>query len=398
MYEFKLPDIGEGLSEAELLEWTVKIGDRVKEGDEVAMISTDKVNVDLTAPATGVVTELIGEPGDVIDVGTLIMRIDDGGGAQASPDIKADASEEKAAVAAPEDRRESKGAAARVKAAPIVRRHAAEQGVDLSLISGTGPGGQVLRRDVDAFLAAGREQAEKPLEGKRMKLSGPRLAAAQRLAEGYRNQVTTTIDFEVCADALLESLRQLSGKANENTVRLTPTALVASCLVAALGKHAHFNATISENDNELLMHDHVNLGLAVNTGEGLKVPVIRGLEKMSVQEIAGEVVRKAELARSGALGLEDVRDSTFTLSSTGSLEQATITATTPIINYPNVATLWFSRITERPRPRVVDGNLEAGPIMNCSLSFDHRFLHGADGMAFINDIEKAFQNPVQVLM
>ena len=120
------------------------------------------------------------------------------------------------------------------------------------------------------------------------------------------------------------------------------------------------------------------------------VPVIRGLESMSELEIAIEIDRLAGLARSGALELGDVRDSTFTLSSTGGLESVTITATTPIINYPNVATLWVSRISERPR--VVDGKLGAGPMMACSLSFDHRFLHGADGMAFINDLEKAF-NP-----
>ena len=391
MYEFKLPDIGEGLSEAELLEWTVKVGDRVTEGDEVAMISTDKVNVDLTSPATGVVTGLFGEPGDVINVGTLIMRIDDG--SATSTETRADEAaglEKNSGVPADLKGTEATQAPVPVKAAPVVRRYAAEQGVEIALITGSGPGGQVLRGDIDTFLAASQDAEEDSAGIQRMTLSGPRLAAAQRLAQADSTQVTTTISFEVRADALLENLQELSGDAAEKVVRLTPTALVAKCLASVLGEHPHFNATIAENNNEMLLHEGVNLGLAVDTAEGLMVPVIRGLESMSVLEIAIEIDRLAGLARSGALELGDVRDSTFTLSSTGGLESVTITATTPIINYPNVATLWVSRISERPR--VVDGKLGAGPMMACSLSFDHRFLHGADGMAFINDLEKAF-NP-----
>jgi pyruvate dehydrogenase E2 component (dihydrolipoamide acetyltransferase) len=391
MYEFELPDIGEGLSEAELLEWTVKVGDRVMEGDEVAMISTDKVNVDLTSPATGVVTGLYGEPGDVINVGTLIMRIDDGNESTTESRAEDVADQDKeAGVAAGAVRTEAGQTVAPVRAAPVVRRYAAELGVDIALLTGSGPGGQVLRGDIDSFLAASRGAAVESSGIKRMTLSGPRLAAAQRLALADSTQVTTTISFEVRADSLLENLQKLSGEAAKSGARLTVTALVAECLTKVLGKHPHFNATVSETNHELLLHEGVNLGLAVDTSDGLMVPVIRGLEGMSAFAISIEIDRLAGLARSGALELDDVKDSTFTLSSTGGLESATITATTPIINYPNVATLWVSRIAERPR--VVDGELGAGPMMACSLSFDQRYLHGADGMAFINDLEKAF-NP-----
>ena len=392
MYEFKLPDIGEGLSEAELLEWIVRVGDRVREGDDVAMISTDKVNVDLTSPATGVVSELFGEPGDVINVGTLIMRIDDGGASQAESrpvSVSAIAHE---ITAGAEDGSRASPAGAPVRAAPIVRRYAAEKEVDITQVAGTGPGGQVLRGDIDAFVTAAQGVPDEPAPGRRLKLSGPRLAAAQRLAQAHRTQVTTTVSFEVRADALLARLEQLSAGAEDDSIRLTPTALIAQCLVAALGKHQHFNAIIREDDQELLMPESVNLGLAVDTEEGLIVPVIRGLDQMSAFEIAAEIDRMAGLARNGVLALDDVKDSSFTLSSTGSLERATITATTPIINYPNVATLWVSRINDRPR--VVDGALGAGPMMACSLSFDHRYLHGADAMTFINDLSKELENPV----
>jgi pyruvate dehydrogenase E2 component (dihydrolipoamide acetyltransferase) len=397
MYEFTLPDIGEGLSEAELLEWIVRVGDRVREGDDVAMISTDKVNVDLTSPATGVVSELMGEPGDVIRVGTLIMRIEDGSAGESGTGAV-----EAAQLAGGNTGPAGKQAGSRpagtaradapVKAAPIVRRYAAEQGVDITRIIGNGPGGQVLRADIDAFTTAAESASEEPWKGQRMKLSGPRLAAAKRLAQAHRTQATTTIAFEIKADALLASLQRESEEAAQKAIKLTPTALVAKGLAAALAKHPHFNAIIREEDMELLMDDRVNLGLAVDSGEGLVVPVIRGLERMSVLDIAAEIERVAGVARGGVLALEDVRNSTFTLSSTGSLEQATITATTPIINYPNVATLWVSRISDRPR--VVNGELGAGPMMACSLSFDHRYLHGADGIAFINTLAEALENPL----
>jgi len=402
MYEFTLPDIGEGLSEAELLEWIVRVGDRVREGDDVAMISTDKVNVDLTSPATGVVSELIGEPGDVIPVGTLIMRIDDGSAGESVSEV-AEAAQLAGDITSPADlqadsarppgssQAESARAGAPVKAAPIVRRYAMEQEIDISLVTGSGPGGQVLRTDIDAFTTKAESKSEQSSTGRRLKLSGPRLAAAQRLAQAHRTQVTTTIAFELKADALLARLQVHSGQAEQRGVKLTPTSVVAKGLAEALAEHPHFNAIIREQDKELLMHDSVNLGLAVDSGAGLLVPVIRSLEKMSVLDIAVEIERVAGLARGGVLALEDVRDSTFTLSSTGSLERATITATTPIINYPNVATLWVSRINDRPR--VVDGELGAGPMMACSLSFDHRYLHGADGMAFINTLTRILETP-----
>jgi pyruvate/2-oxoglutarate dehydrogenase complex dihydrolipoamide acyltransferase (E2) component len=397
MYEFSLPDIGEGLSEAELLEWIVRVGDRVREGDDVAMISTDKVNVDLTSPATGVVSELVGEPGDVIQVGTLIMRIDDGRPSESVPRVVeaariADELAGNAAGIAIAPGSDTARQGAPVKAAPIVRRYAAEQGVDIALVVGSGPGGQVLRSDIDACKASAGSASEAPPEERRVKLSGPRLAAAQRLAHSHRTQVTTTIAFELRADALLASMQRLADEAEQRAIKLTPTAFVAMGLVKALDKHPHFNAIIRDEDMELLMHDSVDLGLAVDSDEGLIVPVMRGLEKMNVLDIAAEIERVAGLARGGGLALEDVRDSTFTLSSTGSLEQAVITSTTPIINYPNVATLWVSRINERPR--VVNGELGAGPMMSCSLSFDHRYLHGADGMAFINTLTAVLERPL----
>jgi pyruvate/2-oxoglutarate dehydrogenase complex dihydrolipoamide acyltransferase (E2) component len=388
MVEFRLPDIGEGLSEAELLEWTVKVGDRVSEGDEVAMVSTDKVNVDLTSPASGLVIELLGKPGDVINVGTVIMRIDDGSGIQTG--TPADAVVSPAASGPsikPTVTTVTASAGGEIKAAPVTRRYAADRDVDLALVTGTGPGGQVLRSDVDAYLAAGEGLDDEASGIERIRLSGPRLAAAQRLAQAADSQVTTTITFEVRADGLLDALQKLEREKDQDQPRLTPVALVAHALVKTLRQHPNFNATVSGDGRELMVHDSINLGLAVDTPNGLMVPVIKDAGSRAIAEIAAEVSRLARRARDGDLALNDVKGSTFTLSSTGGLEQAAITGTTPIINYPDVATLWVSKITDRPR--VADGDLEVGPMMSGSLSFDHRFLHGADGMAFVNSFETA---------
>jgi len=407
MYEFKLPDIGEGLSEAELLEWTVSVGDRVTEGDEVATISTDKVNVELSAPASGVVVEIFGEPGDIIDVGTLIMRIDNGVASEVpedSPPVSSVGNEPpneppsavgKAATTEAVAARPAKTTP--VRASPVARRYAAEKGVDLSQITGTSPGGQVSRADVDAALedgpGAGADGPDGAASVQAVKLTGPRLAAAQHLAHGHRIQVTTTITFEASADGVVERLEHLRSNAHADEARPTPMALIAECVVANLKEHPRFNATICEDDTELLVSDVISLGLAVDTEDGLMVPVAHGVENMSVSELATEIARLGRAARGGDLELDEVRGSTFTLSSTGGLERATITGTTPIINHPNVATLWVSRI--RNRPRVIDGEsgvgLGVGPMMSGSLSFDHRYLHGADGLAFINTLVEALK-------
>lgn len=390
MYEFRLPDIGEGLSEAEILEWLVKVGDEVRESDDVVLISTDKVNVDLTSPATGTVLEIIGEPGEVIPVGTLIMRIDDGREAVSGTDgTHADAasrgSDAERTPGIETGHSEAPAVERKMKAAPIVRRYAAEHDIDLSTVTGSGPGGQIMRRDIDAVLTSHADKGSESFEGKRLKLSAARLAAAKRLSEADRIQVATTISFEIRADNIRDYVQLLSESKEIDTAKVTPTAVVAKYLATALLRLPHFNATISETENELLMHNTINLGLAVNTEQGLLVPVIRGLEKMDIFEIATSMNDIAERARGGELTVNDMQGSTFTLSSTGSIEKATITSTAPIINYPNAAILWMSRINDRPR--VFNGVLEAGPVIACSLSFDHRYLHGADGMDFVNELD-----------
>lgn len=376
IHDFKLPDIGEGLSEAELLKWLVEVGDTINEGDDVATISTDKVNVDLPSPRSGVVAELPWSVGDIIPVGDVLMRIEDAGApGQESRASKPDATPART-VSAP-----VREQAQNVKAAPALRRYAKEQGVDLALVTATGPNGQLLQADVDAFLQ--QESGDGTVE--RFRLSGARLAAAKRLAESNRTLATATQTFEVFADRILAAASRLT---DESGAKITPLPVIAKCVADVLAGHARLNSTIDESGEELLLYESVNLGIAVDTPAGLMVPVVRDVSSKDTVALAAEILEIAERARADALTLEDVRGATFTISSTGGLERATMIATTPVINLPNIATLWVSRITDRPR--VVSGKLEAGPVMACTLSFDHRYIDGAEGTALINDLHDAF--------
>ena len=381
MYEFKLPDIGEGLHEAELLAWDVEVGDTVGEGDSIAQVSTDKVNVELPSPRAGVIAELPWQPGDVIPVGEVLARIDDGKGEEVGSDEdEPGAKPEKPGSPGPRNRE-------RVVAAPAVRRYAAEQGVDLAQVPAAGAA--VTREDVDAFLAGdeapGDEQAQSGAT--RIKLSGPRLAAAKRLEQSWRTLATSAMTFEVRGDGLLAATRKLAG---ESDGRVSPLAVIAACVCEALAAHPQFNATIDDDARALDVMDEINLGIAVDGPDGLLVPVVKDAGEMSAGDLAAAIASRAEKARSGHLAVADFQGSTFTISSTGSLEQATIVSTTPVINYPNVATLWISRISDRPRVR--DGALEAGPVMSATLAFDHRFLHGADATRFINTLAELFES------
>jgi pyruvate/2-oxoglutarate dehydrogenase complex dihydrolipoamide acyltransferase (E2) component len=384
MFEFRLPDIGEGLSEAELLVWTVKVGERVAEGDELAQISTDKVNVDLPSPTSGLITELCCDPGDVVAVGSVIVRIDDG--REAKPETVGSGPAESQQQFPNRNDSASAGAGS-VKAAPLVRRYAAEHDVDLRHLAGSGPGGQIMRQDIDDYLRSVTPGEDPQAQEVRLKLSGPRLAAARRLARASNTLATTTLTFEVMADAILGRCERVSS----NSGKTTPLTVIAACLARALQICPKFNATINDEENELILNESINLGLAVDTDDGLLVPVLKGLDGLDESQIAEGIADLAQRARSGALQLAEMQGSTFTLSSTGGLEQTTLTGTTPIINLPNVATLWISRINQRAR--VIDGELGVGPVLACSLSFDHRYLNGADGIEFINELGRQLDHP-----
>ncbi len=258
--------------------------------------------------------------------------------------------------------------------------------MDLTKVRGSGVHGRVLRRDAEAFLAAHTATAEaKPAAGiRRERLSGSRAVAAARLARSAHTLVTTTLSFEIRADGLQYLLDQLKPEGERRGIKFTPLALIAKCAAVALRGNPRFNATIDEEANELVMYDGVDIGIAVAGASGLVVPIIRRVDQNSVMDVARDIGDVANRSRAGSLEVSDIRGGSFTITSTGGLERSLMVTTTPIINVPHVATLWVSRIADRPR--VVDGELSAGPMMMCSLSFDHRYIDGAEGTAFINDL------------
>ena len=388
MFEFKLPDVGEGIHEAELLEWRVAPGDRVKEGDEIAVINTDKITVELPSPRTGVITAIHGDVGDVIEVGTVLVEIASEDSAQGTMDAPATAT----ALAPPQKpagRTSARAAKDIVVAAPAVRRLAKERGVDLTALLGSGQDGRILPADVEAAastMTAEAPAAEASSMPRRLPLTGARAVAARHLTASLNTAATTTTSFEAMGDGLAQAMAQHG---------ISPLPLIAKCLCAALCRHTRFNATIDQADGALLPHDGVDLGIAMAAKDGLVVPVFRGLDKSTPEAAATAIDAMAARARAGDLQTNDLQGGSFTLSSTGGLEQATIISTRPIINPPQTAILWVSRIVARPRIRA--GVLEAGPMLALSLSFDHRYIDGAEATYFINDLVAFLEAPETAL-
>ncbi len=381
MFEFKLPDVGEGIHEAELLEWRVAPGDRVKEGDEIAVINTDKITVELPSPRAGIITAIHGEIGEVIEVGTVLVEIDAEDGSQ--PTAQAKPAPPVPPTPGPAKQKANKASKDIVVAAPAVRRLAKERGVDLAALQGSGPDGRILPADVEAAAAPAVAQ---PIENRRLPLTGARAVAARQLTASLQTAATTTTSFEAMSDGLTEAMARHD---------VSPLPLIAKCLCAALCRHERFNATIDEADGALLPHDGVDLGIAMAAKDGLVVPVFQSLEQSSLDATAAAIDAMAARARAGELQTADLQGGSFTLSSTGGLEQSTIVSTRPIINPPQTAILWVSRIVVRPRVRA--GELEAGPMLALSLSFDHRYIDGAEATYFINDLVAFLEAPETAL-
>lgn len=404
--EFKLPDIGEGISEAVLLLWHVEIGEEVSEGQAVADISTDKVDVELPAPASGVVLERRCDPGDVVAVGSVILVIgaagetsppDGGDGKRESsseppPAAAAPAVENAPRQAAPPPPSRVEARAGRVVASPLARRVAAEHGLDVEQLVGTGPHGRIRRKDIERALAVASEESSGV---RREPLDRVRAVMAERMAAATRTPATSTTTFVAEATRLGELVDRLRPDAAELDLKLTPLTLIAACAAATLRRHPRFNATVDEGSGDLLLHDRVNLGIAAATERGLVVPVVDGADRLSLFALAGRIQDLATRAREGRLEPVEVRGGTFTVSSTGALERASILSTQPIINPPQTATIWCSRIEQRPW--VVDGELVALPLLTCSLSFDHRYVDGAEATAFINDFTGFVERPDRAL-
>jgi len=358
-YEFKLPDLGEGLTEGEIARWLVSEGQEVAEDDPLVEIQTDKTTVEIPSPAAGVVSQILAQEGEVVPVGTVIVVIGSDGGtvpgqSPAAAPERAEVPSRRAAAAAP--------AGANVRATPLVRRVAGELGVDLAAVRPSGPGGRVTEADVRAVAAAGDSPGTVPGE-RREPLRGVRRLIAEHMTKAQAIPAVTWVEECDFGSVALE--------------RLVPTVLKASA--AALKEFPELNARL---DGDAIVYlDRYDLGIAIDTDQGLVVPVVRDCDTRSLDELDEEVRRLAERARAGTLKPEELRGSTFSVTSAGKFAGVLVT---PLINHPEVAILGIHRIAERPVVR--DGQVVVRPIGNVSVTFDHRVLDGKRAAEFGLDV------------
>jgi pyruvate dehydrogenase E2 component (dihydrolipoyllysine-residue acetyltransferase) len=342
-YEFKLPDLGEGLTEGEVARWLVQEGEQVGEDEPLVEIQTDKTTVEIPSPASGTVARILVGEGEVLPVGTVLVVIGDGAVEVPSKQPQPPAAET------------AGGEPGRVRATPLVRKVAQELGVDLTAVEGTGPGGRISEDDVRA--AATPAAAD---EGRREPLRGVRRLIAEHMARTHR-EVPPVTWVEECDFSRID------------LDRLVPHVLQATALT--LTEHPALNARL---DRDAIVYlDRYDLGLAVQTDQGLVVPVVRSCDTASLDELANEVERLAGAARAGTLSPEELRGSTFTVTSAGKLGGL---LTTPLVNHPEVGILSIGRV--RPQPVVVDGEIVARPVGYVSVTFDHRVVDGAEAAAF----------------
>ena len=420
-YIFKLPDLGEGTVESEIGEWFVKVGDRVKEEDVVGTMMTDKAAVELSSPVSGKVVKLAGEPGDVIAVGSALVVIDTEGTAdegrvaggpsgpkQEPEEIVGGPSEPKQepeeTVAGPSEPKQEPFAAptdlpsARIITSPAVRMRAKEAGIDLALVQGTGPGGRIGRKDFDRYLKARATGTTIAAPGipstkvKEIKIIGLRRIIAERM-QAAKREIPHFAYIEEIDITELESLRKHLNSTRDAADRLTLLPFLGLALIRALREFPQCNVTHDKDRNLLLQHEAVHLGVATQTPDGLKVPVVRHAEMMSIDGLAGEIRRLSEAARTNKVKKSELSGSTITITSLGKLGGI---ASTPVINSPEVGIIGVNRAVERPM--VVNGQIAVRLMMNLSTSFDHRFVDGYDAAAMIQCIKEMLEHPATIFL
>ena len=362
-FELRLPDVGEGIAEGEIVRWLVSEGDRVAEDDLLVEVLTDKANVEIPSPVSGTVSRIVAQPGKVVKVGEVMVVLE----VAAPPKA--------AAVAA--DRGEA-------LAVPAVRKLAKEMGVELSSVKGTGPDGRVTERDVRS--AAGRDpgspgEPAPETAAERIPFRGRRRMAARKMSLSKSKIPHALLVDEADATNLMAMREALAEVGERAKVRITVLPLILHAVASVLGRHPALNATLDEDRGEVVRWARCDLGIAVDAEDGLVVPVLRDAGGKTVVELAREVERLAEGARGGTLAVSEIAGSTFTVTSIGSIGGL---FSYPVINPPEAAILGLHKIVRRPVVR--EGEIVQRDMMFLSLSFDHRLIDGGTATRFMNDL------------
>ena len=417
IFAFKLPDIGEGVVEGEVVEWMVSVGDTVKEDDPILSVMTDKATVEIPSPTDGVVKSLVGEPGTILAVGQVCIEFETDG--EGTPVEEAPEPEEEVVEEAPEPEPEPveeettpeptpapaptpvvvAAPGARPLASPAVRQRARESGIDLSTVTGSGPAGRITHGDLESWKAAGSPVAaagpartaqtgttEVPVIGLRRKIS-------ESMTESY-----TTIPhfsyFEEVDITHLDELRvHLNSTRSDGQPKLTYLPFIMQALVKALGDNPVCNALFDDDKGVVTRHDAVHLGIATQTDRGLYVPVVKHVEAQDIWQSASEMQRVSKAARDGTAGLDELTGSTFTITSLGRMGGL---GATPIINKPEVGILGVHNAVDTPVVR--NGQIVVRKMLRLSSSWDHRVVDGWDGAMLVQRLKALLENPATIFM
>ena len=394
--EFRLPDIGEGLAEVEIVQWLVALGDHIRENDPVAEVETDKAVVTMPAPATGTIAQFLAQPGERVQVGSVFLVLDvadTAGSAHAEPQAAAPAS----AAAAERGPTTAPSSSATVQAAPAARKLASELGLDLGRIRGTGPQRRVTLDDVKAHAAARTMSAADPIASdevriERVPVRGVRRRIAEAMTESVRAIPHVCGFHELDAAALSGAYVRLKPAAAAEGVRLTYLPFIVSAVADALAQCPYLNASFDEDEPAILLNTARHIGIATATPDGLLVPVIHNADRLGLLALAREIERLSTAARARTLQPAELQHGTFTVTNVGA---AGGWFGTSIIRYPEAAILGVGRI--EPRAVVRDGQIVIRPILPLSLTFDHRVIDGDAALAFVQALRADLESPDSVL-
>lgn len=409
--EFRLPDLGEGLTEAEIVRWLVEPSDVVNVDQPVVEVETAKAAVEVPIPYAGVVSALHGAAGDVLEVGAPLITVDesarrDDGNSSATVNGSANDDAGSGTVlvgygtARGTRRRAARSASVRPAAAPetattrvtvispVVRKLARDNGIDLRTLRGSGPDGLIRRADVQAAIDAKAQPADP--DAQRIPLTGVRRAAAERMSRSRREIPEATVWVDVDATGLLAARDEINAGTADNPVSIL--GLLARFCVLGLRQYPALNSTLDSERSEIIQHGPINLGFAAQTARGLVVPVVRDAAQHTTRRLSAELGRLTNAAREGTLSPSDLTGGTFTLNNYGVFG---VDGSAAIINHPEVAILGLGRIMDRPW--VVDGRLEVRKVTELTLAFDHRVCDGGDAGGFLRFVADCVERPTALL-
>ncbi|WP_170763055.1 dihydrolipoamide acetyltransferase family protein [Ruegeria lacuscaerulensis] len=410
VFAIRLPDVGEGIAQAELTEWHVKPGDIVREDDVLADVMTDKATVEVPSSASGKVLELGGDVGDMIPIGAVLIRIEvEGeGNEKERPEAQKAAEPVEVTESAPEtvDVSSTQPPPAQVQrtngtkplASPSVRARAREEGVDLRQVPGSGPAGRISHADLDAWIASGDIRQGAVTRGRNtgveeVRVVGMRRKIAEKMAVSNRQIPHITIVEEVEMAALEDLRAALNAKYKGERPKLTLLPFLMRAIVEAVREQPELNGRFDDETGVIHRHGGVHIGIATQTPHGLNVPVVHHAEAGSLWDNAAEITRLSEAARDGSIKREDLSGGTITITSLGPLGAI---ATTPIINHPELAIVGINKMQVRP---VWDGQqFQPRTMMNISCSFDHRVIDGWDAAVFVQKLKSLLENPAMLFV